>query len=80
MMTTCMSEVNGVQLADLKKHVSDGYTPSSATIHELIVHAQRYLFLSRCDCQTRMEITESDDMGVGWEYLDQAIDNAIIVY
>lgn len=80
MMTNSMSEVNGVQLADLKKHVCEGYTPSPATIIELIAHAQRYLFLSRCDNQTRMEMAESEDMGAGWKYLDQAIDNAIIVY
>lgn len=80
MMTTAMTYVNGVQLANLKKHVGDGYNPSSATILELIVYAQRYLAFSRCDSQIRLEIAASEDMGAGWEYLDHAIDKAIAEY
>lgn len=79
-MTTQMTYVNGVHLADLKNHVGEGYNPSSATILELIVYAQRYLFLSRCDSQIRLEIASSEDMGAGWEYLDHAIDKAIAEY
>ena len=69
--------INGVDIKKLKIEVENGYTPSSATILELIQNTHRYLFLSRCDSQIREEIALSEDMGAGWEYLDRVIDAAM---
>lgn len=69
--------LNGVRLDLLKSEVENGFTPSPATIIELIKYAKRYLFLSRCDSQIRLEIAESEDMGAGDVYLDKAIEDAM---
>ena len=70
--------VNGIDIELLRKSVEDGYSVSSATTLELIKHARRYLFFSRCDSQIRLAIADSENIGAGWEWLDKAIDEAII--